>query len=613
MRAATLFVLCTVLLTAGAGWAQSGDTQSPFKDNKIIQLGPSDDQKLAMARRYLGVGRYQEAADLLGVIFESKPDDLLVASLLRTCYDQLEQYDQAERLARKMIELDPASMTNRYFLAELLEKQGRSEEASSVYDEIEGSISHTDKNGLTMYIKSLMRVGLDDLALQKIDTARAWLNDSLAFSLDRGEVMERRRDYREAARSYLPIVVGDTLREARVAERKLLALLEFDGSSGATEKVLVERADSTAGLRLMRLLADYYLKADRFDEAFSYTLRQDSLEGMSGQPLIAFMQRCHERRKWNEVIRMAETILAGYPDSPYRTDVAYEYAAALANLGRAEEAIAAYRKLAATAENDNNLGDALYGIAVVYMEHLNQYDSALVYFDSVVTAYPRGSNYLNARRAVPLIYIRLGYLDPARQQYESLVNSKLPERMAEESLFRLGLVEFFESQYDSANVCMQKVMVDYPRGYFVNDALRIRIAIQDAAGDNALLDGYAEALLMEYRGEFDSAITRYRTICAGSGSKLGDISLYRIMQLELGRADSTAVLEAADRLDEEFPESYYRPLGLKMKADILAARDEESEAALEIYRQLLESFPDYPFSRQVREQLRQMEGPEPTG
>ena len=56
MRAATLLVFSLLLLTAGTGRTQeqSDSVRSPFKDSKVIQFGPSDDQKLAI-RDFAGV------------------------------------------------------------------------------------------------------------------------------------------------------------------------------------------------------------------------------------------------------------------------------------------------------------------------------------------------------------------------------------------------------------------------------------------------------------------------------------------------------------------------------------------------------------------------------
>jgi TolA-binding protein len=83
--------------------------------------------------------------------------------------------------------------------------------------------------------------------------------------------------------------------------------------------------------------------------------------------------------------------------------------------------------------------------------------------------------------------------------------------------------------------------------------------------------------------------------------------------MEIGRSDSSAAFEVLDRLIDEFPESYYLPLGMKLKADMLFDGKRNIEQARELYRQLLESYPDYPFTNEVRDRLREIELPGAVG
>ena len=77
--------------------------------------------------------------------------------------------------------------------------------------------------------------------------------------------------------------------------------------------------------------------------------------------------------------------------------------------------------------------------------------------------------------------------------------------------------------------------------------------------------------------------------------------------MELTGQDSTQVLQTVDRLLKEYPESYYVPYGLNMKADLLLRRVESVEEARTIYRLLLEKYPNYPFTSEVRKKLRELE------
>ena len=79
------------------------------------------------------------------------------------------------------------------------------------------------------------------------------------------------------------------------------------------------------------------------------------------------------------------------------------------------------------------------------------------------------------------------------------------------------------------------------------------------------------------------------------------------------RADTGAALVALERLATEYPDSYYRPLGIKLKADLLAGSGNDLKQAAELYRYLLENCSEYPFTREVREKLRDLDTRLPVG
>jgi tetratricopeptide (TPR) repeat protein len=92
-----------------------------------------------------------------------------------------------------------------------------------------------------------------------------------------------------------------------------------------------------------------------------------------------------------------------------------------------------------------------------------------------------------------------------------------------------------------------------------------------------------------------------------SGGALADFALFRLVNLSLADDDTASVLRYVQRLEERFPDSYYYPYGLKAKGDIYYTDTERIDECKLIYRQLLEEFPNYPFTSEVRQRLRDLE------
>jgi tetratricopeptide (TPR) repeat protein len=604
-------VLALVGFTPRAA-AQSGD--SPFDGQRVFSIQPTTQDKLIYARKMISRQDFQSAADLLEPLYEADPENAQVQNLLRVCYDQLHQYAKSELLIRRALEREPEAIGHWLSLAEVLAKLGKAEECREAYERCaELAEGVEDPTHVLLVIRSLTRSGMGETALQQIDRARRDYDDPLLFALERGGVLEKQRRYSEAADEYLPLLFQDTTAEATRAESRLLAMLGFEESAGEVEQRLRQLADSSNSLRTMRLMADHYLKAGRFDDAFAYTLRRDSLEGRTGYPLMDFVRRCAERKSWPLVVRMAEIILAQHPGSRFEVEASLLNAQGLAEMGRADEAIAVYTALGQSTERDQVRADALYGIGAVHLGYLGGVDSALHYFDSVASYHPRGQSYLLARRAIPRCLVRMGNLAAARSSLSDLQGLDLPEEMSEEIEFLAALVDFFDGRYDSAETGLRKLTVTHPRGFYVNDALTLLVAIGETGDDRPLLDNFAAARYLTFRGLADSAMARLYGVADSESGLLGDLALYQLIGMELDRADTVAALAAVERLSEEHPESYYRPLGLKTRADLLAVTESGWEAARELYRQLLEEFPEYPFVREIREKLRRMEPAAPIG
>ena len=185
-------------------------------------------------------------------------------------------------------------------------------------------------------------------------------------------------------------------------------------------------------------------------------------------------------------------------------------------------------------------------------------------------------------------------------------HTNLPE-FREEAAYYGGLIYLFRDQFDSCKSAMKKLLVDYPSGFYVNDAVQLLMALDDASGASDILAMYGSALKYSEQFEWDSARQWFDRLTLADNKALADDALHRMTQISLSVGDTTATLESIERLTTGFPDSYFSPYSLKVKADILMAGRGTLQQAKEIYRTLLEQYPNYPFATEVRKKLRQME------
>ncbi len=563
-------------------------------------------EKLNLARKLMGMNNYDAAMAILEVLYEENPSNGSVISNLIRCYDRLTIYTKAEELARRQIKKYDKNVHYQMTLAEFLAKQDKKEESIQAYNDAIAMVKPKNVNRYLGLVRSMMKFDFPENTLSLIDKVRTDNNDSTIFAIEYGTILEQQKSYGKAALEFSKII-DDTTRTAATSENKLMSLLQFEESSPIVEKVLLTLVDKSTSARLPRILSGYYLKAYKFEQAFNFAVKQDSIENRQGASLINYVLTCRELKLYSETVRMGEYVLNNFSGSPQFTDLHYYYADALTHLGEYEKAITVYDTIVSKFPRPQDKAEAVYRIGKIYSDNTQDYSKALIMFDSVTSNYKSGMGFIRAKMATPECYLKLGELKNANKGYLSLLNSRLDENMKEEVEYNLALIKLFEKQYDSSEVAFQKLMLDYPRGFYVNDALQILLIISEADKNGELLYLYSNALLFDIRKMPDSTRNKLESLANHSHKALADIALYKLSNLNLNEADTTKALVYVKRLEDEFPQSYYLPYALKKKADVLFKDEKKQEEAKSIYRNLLENHPNYPFISQVRKFLRKID------
>lgn len=595
-------VLCSVF--AIGTLAQEPQTEAPPLERQLIL--PDSDERITAARQLIRSKNYEGAAALLETIYESDPTNEIAANLLRSCYQELRYHDKLSLLLSQQAERNPHNLHYRLSLAETFLGQGKIEQARLEYEKLIQTITKGGQFELLIVIRSLIGHNQFDMALDYIQQQRTQTSNPQLYRLEEGIILEKQRRYRDAALIYLPLAAADSTPIGSDAERRLMAMLEFGESSLQVEQTLKENLAAVTGARTASLLVAYYLRDGRFEDAFAFAIRQDSLERAKGLALVSYIRQCIDRKAFPQAIRMAEYFSVSYPSNPMLNEVNLRHGQALAEVGRFDEAIAKLQ-LSFSSPNPQDKADAYLSIGTIYLNQMKLPDSAIAYFEKSIDASKRGLAFVNARRFIPIAHVRAGRLDKARSIWSEQLTQKLSEELLEEATWSIALVDFFEHKFDSAEIGMRRVVVTHPRGFFVNDCLRLLVVIADAKESPELLQKFADAERFMFQQEYDSARMAITGLIETENHILSPVALYELASLDVLLNDSSAAIGQIDRLTAEYPDSYYIPYGLKLKADLLAVNPLEREKAAVLYRQLLEKYPNFPYVSEVRKRLRQLQ------
>lgn len=569
----------------------------------------SYEERITAVRQLIKSRNLDGAIAMLEVMHETLPDDQLVINLLRNCYDESVNWGKAELLARQLADRDPRNIVWQMYLAESLAKQKSLDSAVAHYRIAYALSQPGDSGRLYGIFQSMMAFGAQVGALELVDSVRARSGNPHAFGLQRAMMLQLDRRFAESAREFFAVVNEDTTYAAGDAERQLLALMAYPDATADVEQVLNSITGKVGSGRAMRLLMTNAVKAGQYDRALTYALRQDSLGGetVPGTALADLVRQCFDRKAYEEAIRGADYTLAKYSTGVFVSEMRFRRAESLKALGRTDAALTAFADILASAQTPMDRAEAYFGMAELYLENARNPELAAAYFDSVKAQSIRGAVYLSALRLSPLCDIVAGNYKQAGQKLDALAAGGYSDDIVEEAQYRLALLDLFDHKFDSTKAALKKLMVEHSRGLYVNDAMQLTIDMDQVLPDTTLLVIYARAVESETRMLTDSARQAYGALADAADQKLADVALYRIAKLELTAADTAAALRALDALTEQFSESFYRPYGLKLKADLIVERPSERDRARLIYRELLEKYPNSPFVSDARNRLRTLE------
>ena len=608
IRYSIFLMLLFFLIAQPAVKSEEAQKKPPagFKRVQPNQQQIDDNSRIKFARDLMREKNFDGAAALLETIYERQPDNNSVIYLLRSCYNQLGYYTKTEMMTRSMVEAHPERYVNHQFLAEALARQNKTDEALQSYQRAVGKVIREDSTQYLNIVRSMSSHGFESEAINLIKEIRTQKNDPKVLSLEAGKISEATRDYKTATLEFFS-ALDDTSRGGVEAEGRLLNLLSNKEAASDVEQELLAQSGNSPRSKVARLLSVHYLKNGQPEKSYQFARLQDSLDGKNGQAILYHIRSCSERKLYQDAVNAYEKSPPVYANEPMYYEALRIYAKALVQLGRFRDAIVVYDSVVAKFPRKQDRSEACYKIGRIYLDNLMDYESARKIFDSVIAYHTSGSGYPKSLISLPHCYLRQGDLDKALSKFDRLSGLRFNQDALEEIQYYRGMIFFYNKNYDSSKTVFNRMLVDFPRGFYLNDALQLIILMNEGAEAPMFLYDYSRALLYEERRMPDSAKVFLDKIVEKENPLLADISLYKLCLMSLESFDSTSALGYIETMSDQYPDSYYFPFGLKVKAEIFLENPETWEKGKEIYRHLLESYPDYPFISDVRKRLRELE------
>jgi len=284
---------------------------------KVLELDPDNEEAMTgLATVYADLGDNKSAADLLQKVADKNPS-LRSLTTLAGVYEQLKDYPLAAEMLRRALDQQPGNSDLKRALAEDLAISNQLDEALKIYQDLSAEDPKDEH--------SLLRIS--EIYRQKKDFAKAREAADKAAQLDPTNI--------EIQFNNVNLLEAEG--KTNDAIKALKAILDMTAKKSYSES---ERANR---VRLLDRLAFLYSSADQLPAAVE-TFRQVGEVDPNSAPRAEaeVVEAYREAKDFQKAESVADAAYKKYPNDP---DVVAEHASLLADMGKADPAVAEIRKL----------------------------------------------------------------------------------------------------------------------------------------------------------------------------------------------------------------------------------------------------------------------------
>lgn len=574
---------------------------------------PADTQRLSELEKKIYIGVCDEVVVQLQEFTQKYPQSTRVFSLLKSALVCNKQLDSALAVLNYLIKItpDPSMRFTHYLdIASIYLKKGETDRASK---QLEVALAVQPTNPQTYEQASNVYTGNGYYAdaVKILLDGRKRLGNPTLFARQLGLIYEIMRNYGDAVQEYYDWLAKDTTAEVYVAGRinDLIKLDSDESFDTGLKKTLTEIVDkSPKEPHAQRFFGDLLQSQGKLDDAFQRFRLADSLSNGQGREVQYFAAVALNNGDYSVAESACQYLIARYPQSPFLLTSMFTLALAYGEQARYEDAISVYNQIIAKSPSERDKATAQFSIGRIRLLGLHDPAGALTQFEGLVKGNPVFSTPTMSKIAIADCHLALGHASRAESLYAAIVPQQMQQSLQEELLFKQAELQFFLGNFEAAREAYGKTMNTYPKSIYVNDCLRRVMLISEYPGmDEATLRVYAEAAYAQFRFDYDSALVLLNKLKTQEAGSLTEIAWYDVAAIERQLGRPAQALAQFDTLATNFPESFYAPLAMEAKGDILADVDHNCTGARATYQAVLLTYPKCLNLEAVRRKLQRVE------
>lgn len=585
----------------------------------ILLSGPLFAQNAELANSFFRKGEYEKAIMLYEPLLESNPIRQDYFKSLLTCYQQLEKYEEADRLLNQQLENFPNQI---YLYVELgynRQLQGKPEEAEAYY---ERSMQFIEQNPSYAFVigRTFRQNHLLDYALRTYQRGKE-LNPNLNTEISEAQIYGERGDIDKMFTLYLDLVDKNE-NYYSTAQRFMGSFVsndKTDPNNIMLRRQLLKRAQAEPKNSWNILLSWLFMQQGDFDKALVqekslYRRNPGNAERIEEIGRLAYdFDDLETSKQAFEFIRSLEQENGLDPDTRLRADIYLlkienEY---IESDEDRERLNAKYLEL--LAQYGRNLQSLV--LQVAYAEFLTYSygapDQAIEILRSALELNPPKPERGMLEITIADIQVFSGEFNQALVMYSKIQYDFKNSPLAQEARFKVARTSYFKGDFTWAQNQL-KVLKSSTSQLIANDAMKLSLKISNNFDKDSLNEGlrlFAKTELLEFQRNYETALdTLSLVLDEHKGRAIEDDALLKQGALLTRLGDYRGAENSLLNLLTTYPESLLIDECLFSLGQLYENQLGEIDKAKEMYERIIFEYPSSIYLVEARKAFRRLRG-----
>jgi len=573
-----------------------------------------DNPQIQLARVLEDNQQYEQALELYRSLQQKNPDNLEMISGIKRCSLALQKYEELISFYENIIKTNPANSVWKIDLAEVYYLNNQRQQALELWwTEIK-----KDPKNIAPYRLSAMAMinqRLYDEAIAVYGEALRQIEGQSNLYLDIGNLYKQQLQYGRAAEQYLNYYHSNP-QQKQLLQRQILNMCDEPTQVTAViqslEKYLALYPQQND---VREILAGLFLKEKDYEHAFSIYKTLDQ-KATRGKYLLTFAAEAYNNHAYEYAISAYQVLQSIYPDSPYKVQSDFELGRchfALANncqensnpekaAAEMARAVAIFDSLVAHPQKSNYYAPSLIYLGDIFYNFYFDLDKAMVYYQTYIRTQPGNNNREQTILKLGDVFLCKNQLDRARETYQQISMTEFKPL----ANFKLAELLYFQGKIKEAQTRLNGLIPALPTSHaLLNDVLSRQMLLQSYAQDTVALVDFARCELLIFQHKLSEAAGQLSEL-ARENKPISALAGKRSARLLLRLDKIPAARELLIQLMTSFADD-----PAKDETILLLALAEEQlhnyQQAIQLYQQLLISYPNSLYAQQARENTRRLQ------